>query len=362
MEKNRNHTIDVLKGLCIILIIITHFDWKEGVRLEYGFPFWVDMAVPLFMIISGYAYSLSYNKQGIENYSDAYDLYSLVKKITRYTVPYLVTIMIELSIIFFMNIKIPDHYTGFVPGGIMSLIRVIAAGGQGPGSYYYPIMIQFIFVFPVIYFCIKEYNSLGFIFCLILNCVYEVIKTCYELNEDTYRLLLFRYIMLISYGAFLYRNRDKQMRLIIYVPFCIIGICYIVANQYFRWELAFVPYWGGTCFVAGMFLLPLAYMLLSIKMSSHVLETVGKASFNIYLTQMVFFYFYYSIDISALGIYIKNDFIRFLICLAINILVGTLFYIIERPVTSNLIRLIERGINRIKPDSIKRTIDEILLK
>ena len=251
---------------------------------------------------------------------------------------------------------------GFVPSGVMSVVRMIVTGGQGPGSYYYPIMIQFVFVFPIIYFTIRDYNSAGFVFFGVLNCIYEIIQTCYELNEEAYRLLLFRYIMLISFGVYLYRNRNKKMRLFIQILAIVIGTCYIVANQYYHWQLAFVPYWGGTCFVAGMFLLPCAYILLRIKMSSRVFETIGKASFNIYLTQMVFFYFYYSIDTSMLGICIYNDFIRFIVCVAINMLIGILFYIVEKPITHYVTRLLESGIKQIKVDSIKMVIDEILLK
>ena len=50
----RNQFIDVLKGICIIFVIITHYNWSNAARLKYFFPFWIDMAVPIFMIISGY--------------------------------------------------------------------------------------------------------------------------------------------------------------------------------------------------------------------------------------------------------------------------------------------------------------------
>lgn len=62
---SRKPVLDILKGLCIIMIIITHYGWSEKTRLCGLFPYTVDMAVPVFMIISGYVFSNSYIKKGI---------------------------------------------------------------------------------------------------------------------------------------------------------------------------------------------------------------------------------------------------------------------------------------------------------
>ena len=49
---DRQRSVDFLKGICILLVIFTHCTWTEAERLKYLFPFWVDMAVPVFMILS----------------------------------------------------------------------------------------------------------------------------------------------------------------------------------------------------------------------------------------------------------------------------------------------------------------------
>ena len=49
----RNNFLDVLKGICILLVILTHFDWVEAERLQYLFPYWMNPAVPIFMITPG---------------------------------------------------------------------------------------------------------------------------------------------------------------------------------------------------------------------------------------------------------------------------------------------------------------------
>lgn len=93
--EQRQGFIDVIKGICIIFIIVTHFSWNENERLQYFFPFWINMAVPIYMIISGYVYSLSYRKRNIDKICEAYLLRNTVDKILRYTIPFSVAFFIE---------------------------------------------------------------------------------------------------------------------------------------------------------------------------------------------------------------------------------------------------------------------------
>lgn len=68
----RYHSIDFVKGICILFIIITHYTWEEAERLKYLFPFWIDMAVPIFMVVSGFVYTKSFQKNHINTIENAY--------------------------------------------------------------------------------------------------------------------------------------------------------------------------------------------------------------------------------------------------------------------------------------------------
>ena len=74
----RMNLIDIIKGIMIIFIIITHFQFAfpEDYK-KYGFFYYVDMAVPVFMIISGYLASLSLEKNKIEDIKKHYLRYIL---------------------------------------------------------------------------------------------------------------------------------------------------------------------------------------------------------------------------------------------------------------------------------------------
>lgn len=187
MERNR--TLDVIKGLCILLVIFTHSAWQDNQRLTFLFPFWVNMAVPVFMVISGYVSSLSMKHRKVESIGSAYQLTQLVPKLIRYTVPFLLAFIIE-EVAFLIGDFLGVHTATI---SIKSVVSTFLAGGSGPGSYYYPIMFQFVFVFPIIFFIIRKHDYRGVIICLIVNGVYELLKWAYGMNEECYRLLLFRY-------------------------------------------------------------------------------------------------------------------------------------------------------------------------
>lgn len=150
----RENNLDVIKGIMMIFIIVTHYGWDSEVRLKLLFPFWIDMAVPSLMIISGYVYAKSYMRNNITEMEKAYKLTFILKKINRYTIPFLITIIIQMIL---------SRKTSFmfVPESKSLILKWILSGGTGPGSYYYPCMIQLIFYFPLIYFGIKKYKMGG---------------------------------------------------------------------------------------------------------------------------------------------------------------------------------------------------------
>ena len=87
---DRQTVLDVLKGICIIFVVIAHYGWDKEQKLVGLFPYIIDMAVPIFMIISGYVFSNSYLKKGIYHFEDAYDLSIISNRIIRYTIPFLI--------------------------------------------------------------------------------------------------------------------------------------------------------------------------------------------------------------------------------------------------------------------------------
>ena len=58
---SRIYLIDYLKTISILMVIFTHYEWAEK-----GNPFFtlvIAMAVPIFMIVSGYNMTMSYTRK-----------------------------------------------------------------------------------------------------------------------------------------------------------------------------------------------------------------------------------------------------------------------------------------------------------
>lgn len=101
---NRYGLLDTIKGLMIVFIIITHykFAYPED-YLKYGFVFTIDMAVPVFMVISGYLSAVSFRKKNITTYSEAVSLKSVVPKLLRFFIPFSMAFAVESPILIFAN-------------------------------------------------------------------------------------------------------------------------------------------------------------------------------------------------------------------------------------------------------------------
>lgn len=192
----RNQSIDLLKGICILFVITTHFNWSERETLYGGFPFWIVMAVPVFILISGYVYTNSYLRKNVETLDQAFSIEIWFKSFLRYTIPFLIVYIIEVIINIILTalgrISIPwyDYLAG------------IFIGGWGPGSYYFPVMIQFLFFFPFIFIAIKKFGWKALVGFFIFNLFFEIIKFPFQISAVTYRLLIFRYTFLIASGCY----------------------------------------------------------------------------------------------------------------------------------------------------------------
>lgn len=327
----KNNFIDVLKGVCIIFVLITHFSWTDSERVKYLFSFWIETAVPIFMIISGYVYAYSYRRHGITCLSEAYLPANIVNKIIRYTFPFFITYLLELAYLFIISNKTltADNY--------LDWIFCFFQGGIGHGSYYYPIMIQFIFVYPIIYFIIHKDSQKGLIICFFINAMYEFLQRAYGMGGDLYRLLIFRYIFVIAAGCYMASDAPKLKLRTGFVSF-LIGFIYLISITFFGYSPKIIVYWNTTSFMAGLYIVPIVFFLITKVKNCHFmpLEIIGKASYNIFLTQMVWF----GLTAWYLEKFIVNRALLLGMDLLICIGVGVIFYYIETPITKRIIKKI----------------------
>ena len=326
-EKNRNRTVDFVKGAAILFIVFTHYDWTVGQRRIFVFPYLINMAVPILMIITGYVYSLSLQKKNVAHLEDAYQGSVLLRRSVRYCLPLIVLAVWEIC---------DPHF--HLSGGFLDYVRWFINGTAGKGNYYFPVMLQMVFLFPIIYFILEKKKRTGLFICLIFNLTYEVLAWSYGMNTDCYRLLAFRYVFVVAAG--IYAFKKFKMNLLWSILITAAGAVFISALVYTDYQPKIINAdWAGTNCIASMLVIPLMIWLLKYGNLRFVpLEIIGKASYHIFLVQMAYYAGYYPILSDKLG---KGP-VLLLIGMAICLIIGIAFYLIDQPVQKAINKLYKK--------------------
>lgn len=289
-----NHFINYAKAFCIILILITHSEIRDNARSWIIFPFVINMAVPIFIFITGFNYSNSNLRRGLDTFLSMLNLKLLLRRFLRLAIPF--SIILSIEIIFNIGGDYSSHgfFTYFInshalPGNFF-------IGGFGPGSYYFPVMMQLIIMFPFLYWIIHKFNSKGIIFIFILNILYEIVCNLINIDSATYRLQSFRYLFCFSTGIWFAHNQQIKNKLILLVSF-IFGITYILLKSYTSINIPFDNGWGAFPCLSTFYLFPIFYFsykklndkTIKFKFFDTIFSLLGKASWHIFLVQMIYY-------------------------------------------------------------------------
>lgn len=149
MKKERNTTIDFLRGLAVILMILIHatayFLHEPTARLVWDYTHFV---VPLFVFCSAF---LFFEKDSITTLSFSY----IVKRIKRLVVPYYI-FLIPFFILDF--IRHPDSFN------IRQVFEKIMLTGGRDLNWLVILFIYFLFLIPIIHFMYRKKKWLFYIF------------------------------------------------------------------------------------------------------------------------------------------------------------------------------------------------------
>lgn len=281
--KKRIELLDYLKAVCVLMVIITHYDWTD--KSSPVFTMLINMAVPVFMIISGYNFAMSNAKKAEGKLSKMYSWEILKPKLVRFLVPYLLVCIIEIPL-------------RLAYGRDAGLARTFLEGGYGPGSYYVPVMMQLLLVFPIIYILIAKNAKLGIFLVGSVNLLFEVAVRVFEIEKHDYRLSVGRYLLLVALGCYLYlypKDRIKNWQL---ATMFVIGVAYIVAVFELKYKLPLFRYWKTTAMPVAFYIFPIIVVLFRKFYYSTIpgsigrlLTWIGQASYHIFLVQMVYFHF-----------------------------------------------------------------------
>ena len=331
-NNTRLHNTDLLKGLAILFVVITHFSWTDDQRLWLLFPFWIDMAVPIFMIVTGYLSAKSFSRRGLTGFVSPYKPRDLIRRWLRLILP-AIPIYIAQLIFQFVFMSRDNGIIWFLTSEFV------------PGSYYFHIMIQSVLLTPAIFWLVSKYNVKGLLACFIINLCFEVLQTVFHLSPEIYRLCLLRYVFALGYGCYIFIGkgaRDKNTIISLASSF-IIGILYILTFQYLGGVPIFTKQWTKTSMFVILYVAPLIALsfLKPDRLKCSVLERLGRASYDIYLVQM-FFYAYVSSKVYTM---IGNPIVQMLASVFLCCGFGYVYHLLENKLTNAIIHKMTQTAN-----------------
>ncbi len=299
MDTTRYVPIDTLKGLAIISVILLH-SWDKPILLQIGAPFHIWQAVPIFIILSAYNGVNSYTKA--DTASLHYFCKNIFRRFKRLLGPYCIVLTIELLFIWCINLfmslfahntttEYSEHIQSFYR--FPDVFIFIISGGYGPGSYFVPILIPLILTLPMLYLLARRNVMMMLWTALSINIFFELYAINSGMLDEIYRLLFIRYLFAFALGIWLAFGIDYKWL----APGGIISLIYISYVNYFGYTPLAHPSWGSQNVLSFMWPMLLVVIWFDISkriifnnIYTKVLSGIGKASYHIFLTQMVYFW------------------------------------------------------------------------
>lgn len=276
MDKNRVHFWDYMKAFAIILVIINH---SLSDRSTLWFIGIIRMAVPIFILTSGFTFSLSIEKG--DSVSAWYKPTKLFKKICYFSIPAVLTCAIY----------------AFAKGmGVYGFIRAVILANYGLGSYYYNVLMQLIFIFPIIYVIVNRKRGGGIWIVAAVDLLYEAALYFMQIKVSYYRVISFRYLFIMALGVLLVeKHKFKRSKLICMF---IVGAAWIVFFYLTPAEIFHYYPWENTNMICGLYIFPIMYFLYSksgsgkikIRWVHNMVSIIGRNTYFILMTQMMWFW------------------------------------------------------------------------
>ena len=337
--------IDYAKAYSIIVALLNHSIANNAL--------YKMVSIPIFMIITGHNYTLSFENKNSSSYQ-LWDGKDVLKKLKRVVIACFYMVLFEIFVIFIKNEFAELR-------NLKSIVLLLLKGGTGPGSYYPPTLIQIIlFYFPILFFNINimkinkgKYRAIfSFIIIFIIEFLYEMI-TVYSVRifgenivEQIFRMVAMRQIVFLQMGIVFYYYREQILKNYLKLtPLFILSFIYgyLVCHK----DYIFYPYYYWSTLATPLVFLGLFIVILSLKLFNNVKENlidrliviIGKSSYHIFLAQMVYYRMFRKTIFNNI---LYDNIVDVIICVSI----GIIYYYIEPKITKRLEFLMKKLIKK----------------
>ncbi|RIJ41651.1 acyltransferase family protein [Pontibacter oryzae] len=294
--KQHLQQIDVIKGLAIIMVLLLHSLTRKDLLDSYAI-YHIWQAVPLFMIVMGLNLGLSVHAkspQANELYTRIYFLKKATRILTPYFIVFLLCVPIGLAWEWIQEEEVLtfDSYTWV---GVLPV--------TGRGNYFITLLLQSIVLLPIIGYAFSRKPIVTSVLLLAAELAYHVWATefsFFDENNYLHDAAFPRYFTAIVYGLWLSRIVKLPLRQPYFLILAMLAVSSIAMlwflaygnldlSAVFRpaWELQQVFTYGYAAFLVWLTIRVLPSS--SGKVPLRLLAELGKASYHIFLVQVIYF-------------------------------------------------------------------------
>lgn len=331
--------IDFLKAFAIMSVILMHTIRPENMPNSI-YLFFIVQAVPIFLVITGFNWCSSfYDKPPESTYIKSYFLKKSNRLIKPFAVIFICSILLGLlQYVYFGQTNLNLSLYSFI--GLLPI--------PGPGNYFFTIMLELIFIFPLLFLFYSNKPKYFLVVCFVINIVFELISPYLLSNRIyLYNASVLRFLFAIALGMWI--SKDYRLLSTTSIPVLIgsvFSIVYLLLNIFGNYP---IPYFLSEQHTQNIFsffypallvLVGLKYLPCTVSANSlnDFIVTIGKASYHIFLVQMFYFsvlnspfgpgffkYFTFGLDSTNALVPAINLLLNEAIC----IMLGLLFYRIK---------------------------------
>lgn len=265
--------ISVLKGIAIILVIVTHSVGATLTR-HFGGAFLLDQAVPVFVVITGVNAAQSRFSGFSVNYFWA--------RAKRLAPQYIMTVTISMAVAAYFGVR------WFTPWMIFGLLPT-----SGPGNYYITVLFQLVLVTPLAVWCFRRWSAITIAGLILGDLAFELLTPHTSLlagDNYFYTANAGRYLAALGIGLWI--RSGKKIPPIAGAVSVAFAAVYLAAASWWGYRFPlFDPSWQPLNVVAYPFAGLLVWAGLQTS-AEHLrpLAWLGRHSYEIFLSQIIVFW------------------------------------------------------------------------
>lgn len=253
-------SVDALKGVAIVFVLILHALPRQALLESYALLH-IWQAVPILLVLMGYTGVLT-----------------RVRPLSLYYRRRALRLLVPLAIVWVVALVIALLRGDLVWTPLMLAGKLPASG---PGNYFITLVLQFALILPLLRWLLARGHLVFIVTCFVVNLAFELAVWHFDQDGYLYSSSILRVLFTVGLGMLISSGRRVEYLF----PFSLI---YLIAMLQ-QWRLPFfVDHWQTQALFAAGYAATLVSLGMRLRYPS-VLGVVGRASYHIFLVQILWF-------------------------------------------------------------------------